>query len=111
VVSPAVVPAGCRCCWPASWSPAVGAGDLAAVLVASLGCAALKLAGWSLPPRWLEGRAAAARGRSAAGRAARRAGRGADARRRRRRSSSTRAWRACWWPPALLAARARRSSS
>ena len=27
----------------------------AAVLVASLGCAALKLAGWSLPERWLEG--------------------------------------------------------
>ena len=26
-----------------------------AVLVASLGCAALKLAGWSLPRRWLEG--------------------------------------------------------
>jgi hypothetical protein len=26
-----------------------------AVLVASVGCAALKLAGWSLPPRWLEG--------------------------------------------------------
>ena len=25
-----------------------------AVLVASLGCAALKLAGWSLPRRWLE---------------------------------------------------------
>lgn len=25
-----------------------------AVLVASLGCAALKLAGWSLPARWLE---------------------------------------------------------
>ena len=25
------------------------------VLVASLGCAALKLAGWSLPRRWLEG--------------------------------------------------------
>ena len=27
----------------------------AAVLTASLGCAALKLAGWSLPQRWLEG--------------------------------------------------------
>ena len=27
-----------------------------AVIVASLGCAALKLAGWSLPARWLEGR-------------------------------------------------------
>jgi hypothetical protein len=27
----------------------------AAVLAASLGCAALKLAGWSLPRRWLEG--------------------------------------------------------
>ena len=27
----------------------------AAVLVASLGCLALKLAGWSLPQRWLEG--------------------------------------------------------
>ena len=26
-----------------------------AVLVASFGCAALKLAGWSLPQRWLEG--------------------------------------------------------
>ena len=26
------------------------------MIVASLGCAALKLAGWSLPPRWLEGR-------------------------------------------------------
>ena len=26
-----------------------------AVLVASLGCAGLKLAGWSLPRRWLEG--------------------------------------------------------
>lgn len=26
-----------------------------AVLVASLGCAALKLAGWSLPQRWLDG--------------------------------------------------------
>lgn len=26
-----------------------------AVLVASLGCAVLKLAGWSLPRRWLEG--------------------------------------------------------
>lgn len=26
-----------------------------AVVVASLGCAALKLAGWSLPQRWLEG--------------------------------------------------------
>ena len=26
-----------------------------AVLAASLGCAALKLAGWSLPRRWLEG--------------------------------------------------------
>lgn len=26
-----------------------------AVLVASLGCALLKLAGWSLPRRWLEG--------------------------------------------------------
>ena len=26
-----------------------------AVLVASAGCAALKLAGWSLPRRWLEG--------------------------------------------------------
>lgn len=25
------------------------------MLVASLGCAALKLAGWSLPRRWLEG--------------------------------------------------------
>jgi hypothetical protein len=27
----------------------------AAVLVASLGCFALKLAGWSVPARWLEG--------------------------------------------------------
>ena len=27
-----------------------------AVIVASLGCAALKLAGWSLPARWLERR-------------------------------------------------------
>ena len=27
----------------------------AAVLVASVGCAALKLAGWSLPRRWLDG--------------------------------------------------------
>lgn len=26
-----------------------------AVVVASLGCAALKLAGWSLPARWLDG--------------------------------------------------------
>lgn len=26
-----------------------------AVIAASLGCAALKLAGWSLPRRWLEG--------------------------------------------------------